>query len=176
MALKPTIYKARIALSHLERNLYDNLNLTVALHPSETLQRMVARVLAFCLNYQDDLTFTKGLSDVEEPDLWVYTIDDKVQLWIDVGEPDPERVRKSARKASQVVVYSFNQKSDTWWQQSRAKISKNGVKVVRFNPESVISLSELVERTMDWSITITGESAFVATPNGEVEIDWQTLV
>ncbi|MCH2190923.1 MAG: YaeQ family protein [Gammaproteobacteria bacterium] len=176
MALKPTIYKARIALSDLERNLYDNLNLTVALHPSETLQRMVARVLAFCLNYQDDLTFTKGLSDVEEPDLWVYTIDDKVQLWIDVGEPDPERVRKSARKASQVVVYSFNQKSDTWWQQSRAKISKNGVKVVRFNPESVISLSELVERTMDWSITITGESAFVATPNGEVEIDWQTLV
>ena len=85
MALKPTIYKLRIALSDLERNLYDSLNLTVALHPSETPQRMMARVLAYCLNAQEGLVFTKGLSEIEEPDLWVRTLDEKTTLWIDVG-------------------------------------------------------------------------------------------
>ena len=65
MATKPTIYKLRIALSDLERNYYDSLNLTVALHPSETQERMMARVMAYCVNAQDDLHFAKGLSDTD---------------------------------------------------------------------------------------------------------------
>ncbi|QTG90759.1 YaeQ family protein, partial [Vibrio furnissii] len=47
MALKPTIYKFRIALTDMNRDHYDTLNLTVALHPSETEERMMARVLAY---------------------------------------------------------------------------------------------------------------------------------
>ena len=69
MAIKPTIYKFRISLSDLNRNYYDTLNLTIALHPSETLERMMARVIAFCLNATENLTFTKGLSDIDEPDI-----------------------------------------------------------------------------------------------------------
>ena len=60
MALKPTIYKFKIALADLNRQYYDTLNLTVAQHPSETLERMMARMLAFCLNAQESLAFTKG--------------------------------------------------------------------------------------------------------------------
>lgn len=176
MALKPTIYKARIALSDLERNLYDNLCLTVALHPSETIERMVARVLAYCLNSQDDLSFTRGLSDVEQPDLWVCSLDDNVLLWIDVGEPDSERVKKSTRKAKAVKVYSFNHKSETWWQQNQAKLLQSSASIIRLAPEKVASLAKLVERTMDWSVTITGESAFIATPNGEIDLSWETLM
>ena len=68
--------------------------------------------MAYCINAQEGLVFTKGLSEVEEPDLWVRTMDDKTALWIDVGEPAPERIKKSSRKADQVRVYSFNSKSD----------------------------------------------------------------
>jgi uncharacterized protein YaeQ len=52
MALKPTIYKLKIALSDLDRNIYEALNLTIAQHPSETLERMMVRVLAYCINWQ----------------------------------------------------------------------------------------------------------------------------
>lgn len=69
MALKPTIYKFRIALTDLNRDYYDSLNLTIALHPSETIPRMMARVLAFSMNASPTLLFTKGLSTVEEPDI-----------------------------------------------------------------------------------------------------------
>ena len=66
MAIKPTIYKARISLSDLERNYYDALNLTIAQHPSETLERMMVRILAYCINAQEGIELTKGLEDVEE--------------------------------------------------------------------------------------------------------------
>ena len=98
MAQKSTIYKFRIALSDLERNYYDALNLTIAQHPSESLDRMVAKLLAFSINAQAGLVFTKGLSAVEEPDIWIRTLDEQTSLWIDVGEPSPDRIKKASRR------------------------------------------------------------------------------
>ncbi len=94
MALKPTIYKLNINLSDLDRDYYDTIDLTLAQHPSETLERMMARVVAFCINAEEHLKFTKGLSEIEEPDIWARTLDDQIALWIDVGEPDVERIKK----------------------------------------------------------------------------------
>lgn len=175
MALKPTIYKLRIALSDLNCDHYDSLNLTLALHPSETMERMMMRVLAFCLNAQEHLTFTKGLSAVEEPDLWVRTLDDTIALWIDVGEPAAERIKKATRVASQVKVYSFNSKSDIWWQQGESKFRQLNASIYQFPWESMQALANLVQRTMDLSITITGDSAYVATDSGEHDVSWKVL-
>ena len=175
MAVKPTIYKLRIALSDLNRDYYDSLNLTIALHPSETLERMMARVLAFCINAQEQLVFTKGLSEVEEPDVWVWTLDDQIALWIDVGEPAADRVKKATRLAAAVKVYSFNSKSDVWWDQGKAKFSQLDANFYRFDWPSIQALAELVQRTMDLSVTITGDSAYVATELGECEVAWEVL-
>ena len=62
MALKPTIYKTQIELADSDRNCYDSLTLTLAKHPSETLERMAARLLAYCLNSGRGLEFTKGFA------------------------------------------------------------------------------------------------------------------
>jgi len=175
VAIKPTIYKLRIALSDLERNHYDTLNLTVALHPSETTQRLIARVLAFCLNAQEDLQFTKGLSDIEEPDIWRRTLDDQTSLWIEVGEPDSERIKKATRKAKAVKVYSFNTKSESWWSQSQSKFGFLNSEVVRFNAAEIEHLAGLLSRTVDWSITITGQSAYITDESNHAEVTWETL-
>jgi len=175
VALKPTIYKLRIALSDLERNYYDTLSLTVALHPSETPERMMARVLALCINAQDGLVFTKGLSEIDEPDAWVRSMDDNTLLWIEVGEPAPERIKKAVRQAEQVKVYSFNTKSDVWWKQVEAKFVHLDASVYRFDYQQISDLAGIMERTMDMSVTITGESAYVTSGQGEVELVWKTL-
>ena len=175
MAIKPIIYKQRISLSDLERNYYDSLNLTIALHPSETIQRMVVRVLALCLNADQNPNFTKGLSAVDEPDIWLKTLDGNVDLWIDVGEPAVDRIKKASRQSKKVIVYSFNSKSNVWWEQSKSKLTFDNVEVVRFNTNSIIELSTFIERTSEWSITITGQTAFVATEKGEVEVGWDVL-
>ncbi|HEY5733797.1 MAG TPA: YaeQ family protein [Gammaproteobacteria bacterium] len=175
MALKPKIYKLRIALSDVDREYYDTLNLTIAQHPSETLERMMVRVLAFCINAQEQLLFTKGLCAVDEPDLWVRTLDGQLALWIDVGEPAVDRIKKATRLSPAVKVYSFNSKSDVWWNQGRAKFSELTVSVFRFQWESIQALAALVQRTMDLSITIADDSAYVATESGECEVSWTPL-
>jgi len=175
VAIKPTIYKARIALSDLERHYYDTLNLTIAQHPSETLERMVARILAYVINAQDRLSFAKGLSEVEEPALWVRTMDEQIALWIDVGEPAFERIKKATRQAQYVKVYSYNSKSDVWWEQGKSKLTRLNAEFYRLDTSSVETLTKYVERTMDWSITITGNSAFVTTPSGECDVSWELL-
>ena len=116
MALKPTIYKFSIDLADLERDNYQALELTVALHPSETLERMAARVLAFCYNADERLQFGRGLSTADEPDVWQHNLDGSIKLWLEVGEPIAERIKKACHRADQVRVYSFNSKSGTWWQ------------------------------------------------------------
>ena len=151
MAIKPTIYKARISLSDLERDYYDSLNLTIAQHPSETAERMMVRILAYCLNAQEGIELTKGLEDVEEPAVWVRTMDEQTTLWIDLGEPSPERVKKATNRAQQVKVYSFNSKSDVWWSQNLNKFSRLNATFYRINWENVQALAALVTRTMDLS-------------------------
>ena len=175
MALKPTIYKLKIALSDLNRDYYDALNLTVAQHPSENLERMMTRVLAFCINAQEHLSFTAGLSTIEDPDIWAKSLDDQLLLWIDIGEPALDRVKKSTRQAQQTKVYTFNSKSDVWWQQNSTKLSKLKVDIYQFQWPDIQALAKLVERTMDMSVTITGDSAYFATAQGECEVPWTVL-
>lgn len=170
MALKPTIYKFKIALSDLNRDHYEQLNLTVAQHPSETLERMMVRVLAFCFNAQEHLSFTKGLSSVDEPDIWLIGLDGQLNQWIDVGEPAFERIKKASRLAKSVKVYSFNSKSDTWWQQNQKQFSSVKVGVFQFPWLAVQTMASLVQRTTDMSVTITGDSAYIAAQAGEVEV------
>ncbi len=175
MALRPTIYKLRIELSDLNRDYYDSLNLTVAQHPSETLERMIARTLAYCINAQEHLSFTKGLSQTDEPELWVRTLDDSISLWVDIGEPDVDRIKKATRVAREVKVYSFNTKSDVWWNQNQSSFAQLSARVFQFNRLDMETLANWVQRTMDWSITISGDSAYVATEQGQCDLSWRTL-
>lgn len=177
MALKPTIYKFRISLSDLNRDYYSSLSLTIAQHPSENTERMMARVIAFCINAQEGLEFTKGLSTVEEPDIWLKTLDDQVDLWVDIGEPAFDRIKKATRIANQVRVYSFNAraKADVWWQKNQSKFIQLNASFYQFDWEVIQALAGQVERTMDFSVTITGDSAFVATALGECEVNWVSL-
>lgn len=175
MALKPTIYKLNIALSDLERDYYDSINLTLAQHPSETIERMVARVMAYCINADEHLKFTKGLSEVEVPDIWNITLDDQIALWIDVGEPDFERVKKSCNKSKAVKVYSFNTKSDVWWNQGQQKFNQLNADFYRFEWDEIEKLASIIQRTMAISVTITGDSAYVTLDSEACEVNWQKL-
>ena len=177
MALKPTIYKLTIAISDFNRDYYDTAQLTVAQHPSETLERMMARIIAYCLNAQENMSFSKGLSNAEEPDIWVKTLDDQIKLWIDMGEPVAERIKKSSRSAPEVKVYSFNSKSNTWWEQTKGKVQAfSNVKYYQFDWVQMQVLATFAERTMDWSITISGDMVYIVADKQECELLIKELI
>jgi uncharacterized protein YaeQ len=104
MALRATIHKADLHVADSDRHYYGSHSLTIAKHPSETEQRMMIRIIAFALQAHEDLIFTKGLSDTDEPDLWIKDLTDAIKLWIEIGQPDERRILKACGRADQVVV------------------------------------------------------------------------
>lgn len=175
MALKPTIYKFSIALSDMDRDYYDSINLTVAQHPSETLVRMSARVLAYCVNAAPGIEFTRGVSAVDEPDIWIHELDDRISLWIDIGEPSLERIKKGSHRATETRVYAFNTKSDVWWSQVGPQVTALGVKAFRFEMGHLEDMVALLNRTNQLSITISENTAGIATDEGYCEVSWHSL-
>ncbi|ELI5389487.1 YaeQ family protein [Vibrio parahaemolyticus] len=175
MALKPTIYKFRIALSDMNNDYYDSKNLTIALHPSEKPQRMLARILAFCLNAQKDLEFTKGLSTTEEPDLWHVADDQSITHWIEIGEPEPDRIKKASRLAKQVKVYTYNTKAPVWWEKMSGKFSMLPVSVESFDYDAIDMICQHLDRGTNLSVMITGTSIFVDVNDLHVEVTVKEL-
>ncbi len=92
MAQPSTTYKFELNLTDLDRGVYENVRQTIARHPSETEERMAVRLLAYALWYNENLSFGRGLSDVDEAALWEKSLDDRVLHWIEVGQPDAERL------------------------------------------------------------------------------------
>ncbi len=175
MALKPTIYKFAVTLADIDRARYEDLALTVALHPSETPERMLVRVLARCLEDEEDLTFTGGLSETDTPDLWRRRPDGRVATWIEVGEPSAGRLRKATRLAERVIVYSFNSRSDVWWRDVSADMESGKATVYRLSWPDVRLLTPLAERTAAFSVTIARPTVLIAGAPGEFTLQIETL-
>lgn len=114
MALGATVYTFDIDLADSDRNVYETLALRVARHPSESDEYLITRVLAYCLEYAEGLSFSPGgLSDPDEPPLAVRDLTGKLAAWIDVGTPDAARLHRAGKLAPRVVVYTH--KDPTQW-------------------------------------------------------------
>lgn len=175
MALSATIYKFHIHLSDFDRSYFNSVQLTVALHPSEKVERMLARVIAYCLHASEDLEFTKGLSTPETPDLWQRNLHGEVTTWIDVGEPSEEKIRKATRLAKAVWVYSFNSKSAVWWRQSAKAFARLSAQVRQLDYEQLVAFASKVGRTMELSVSITDQQLTLTTDSDSVEFTVRPL-
>ena len=177
MALKSTICKATVNLSNMDTNRYGEIALTIAQHPSETDERMMVRLLAYLLNEQEDLTFGKGLSNDEEPAIWLKSLTDDVKLWIDVGLPDKERVRKASHKADQVLIYVYGtNNASVWWEQNSAAISRfDNVSVIQIAPEASAALANMAAKTMQLGCSVQDNTIWFSNDTDTVEVAPVTL-
>lgn len=166
MALNATMYRFSIDLSDMDRSIYQSLTLHVALHPSETLQRMAMRLMAYCLNYDEHLEFTKGLSTDAEPDLWQKSYSDEIEHWIELGLPDPKRLKKACGRSRQVTVYAYGgQAVEAWWHSVENTLARqDGFSVYRFDEEAITAFSAQIERGMSLSCLVQ---------DGSINLSWQ---
>ncbi|MDO6706718.1 YaeQ family protein [Photobacterium sp. 1_MG-2023] len=172
MALKATIYKAQVNVADMDRDCYLDGSFTLACHPSETLQRLMLRVLAWGLNADPELTFTKGLCETDEPDLWKKNLNDEIEIWVELGLPDEKRIRKAAQKSAQVVIYAYgDHAAPVWWQAMKSKAAQyKNVTVVFIDDEVMDSMADMVERTMQLQLTIEGEHAWLSSASSNCTI------
>jgi len=171
MALKATIFKVDLQIADMDRHYYADHALTIARHPSETDERMMVRLLAFALHAHEMLTFGKGLSTDDEPDLWQKDLTGAIDLWIDVGQPEERRILKACGRSSQVVIYSYSSTSHIWWNQVAAKLERaRNLRVLNLASTSSLALAGLVKRTMQLQCTIQDGQAWISSDDQAVEI------
>ncbi|HET8553806.1 MAG TPA: YaeQ family protein [Rhodanobacteraceae bacterium] len=150
MASSSTIYKAELSISDMDRHYYTTHALTLARHPSETEQRMMARLLAFMLYADERLEFGRGLSDENEPALWRKAYTEEIEYWIEVGQPDEARIRKACGRADQVVVINYGGRSaDIWWDKVANALGRNrNLTVLTVDEADMQQLTGLCDRNM----------------------------
>jgi len=176
MALKATIYKAELSIADMDRNYYDTHLLTLARHPSETDERMMVRLLAFAIHAHEHLTFTKGLFDTDEPDLWQKDLTGAIQLWIEVGQPDDKKLLKGAGRSEQVVVYSYNATSHIWWKALANKVDRaKNLSVINLQSEATEQLAKMAQRTMQLQCTIQDGQIWLTDGTETVLIERETF-
>ena len=175
MALQATPYKVELNLTDLDRGIYENLRFTVARHPSETEERLAVRLIAYALWYDPQLSFGRGLSDVDEPALWEKSLDDRVLHWIEVGQPDAERMIWCSRRAERFSLVAYG--SLRVWQ-SRVLDTVRGLKtlnVVAIDQPALENLARNLPRSLSWSLMISDGELFVTDERGQHEIPLEWL-
>lgn len=176
MALKATICKAELNIADMDRGYYADHALTLAQHPSENDERLMLRLLAFALYAHEHLSFTKGLSDPDEPDLWQKDLTGQIELWIDLGQPDEVRVRKAAGRAGQVVVLCYGNAATPWWETIAPKLERTrNVSVRRFVVAEGASLAGFVQKNMALQCTVQDGQLWLSDGERSVQVDVLTL-
>ena len=156
------MYALRVELAHVDRNVYASLDFRMAMHPSESPEYFVARLLAYCLDYDEGIVFSKGVSDPDDPTLSVRDLTGTITTWIEIGSPDAARLHKASKAAPRVVV--FNHKEPSRWleQLSTEKIHKSEkLEVVELDRDLVAALVERLDRRMTLDLSVTDGAVFI---------------
>lgn len=177
MALKATIFKVDLSISDMDKHYYADHSLTIARHPSESDKRMMLRIIAFAFNAHEQLEFTKGLSDVDTPDLWQKSYSDEIELWIELGQPSEQRIKKGCNQAQQMQVYSYdNNAFDEWWKKEQNALNmRKNLSIATVSYEAMEQLANLVTRQMHIQVTIQDRQACFNVNDETLEISLQQI-
>jgi uncharacterized protein YaeQ len=147
------LHRFEIALADVDRGVYTDLDLRVARHPSEDEPYLLTRVLAFALEYKEGLTFSKGLSEADEPALWRKSGDGRVVEWIEVGAPAAERLHRASKLAERVVVWCHRRADILQQRCAKEKVHKADAIVVVKVPTALLdALAAKLERNNRWDL------------------------
>ena len=172
MALKATICKAELNIADMDRGYYADHALTLAQHPSETDERLLARVLAYALHAHEHLAFTKGLSDPDEPELWQKDLTGAIDVWIELGQPDERRILKACGRSRDVVVVSYASSTPLWWEALAPKLERaRNLRVLHLKTVGDTALAALMGRNMTLQCTIQDGQAWLSDGTRTVQVD-----
>jgi uncharacterized protein YaeQ len=168
MALQATLYHLQVALSDVDRGVYESLDLRLARHPSESMRYLLTRALAFCLLHQEGIAFTRGLAEADEPALWVRSLQGELLLWCDIGNPSPERLHRASKAARRVVVFTHHD-LDFLRRQAQGKVIYQGerIEVYGLPPPFLDALERGTERNTRWEL-VRSDGVLYVTLAGKV--------
>ena len=170
MALTATIYRVSVELAHIDRGVYETLDLRLARHPSETLDYMATRLLAYCLEYTEGIALTDGVSSGDEPAIVVRDLTGKLTAWIEIGLPSAERLHRGHKLAGRAAVYTHRGITQVLGELNGHGIHRAGdIPVVELDRAFVTTLAESLDRRSTLSLSVTEGQLYVDVGDRHLE-------
>ena len=162
MALPAALYDFQVDLRHVDRSLEQSLQFKVARHPSETLERVWLRVLAFCWCWDERLSFGPGLSDPDAPDCASTDYTGQLTQWIRVGKAEPERVQKILDRNHAAQVTLLLDSPERLEEFAQAKLARaERLTVAAADPQLIRALAADESRRAKLILTIVGDHCYL---------------
>jgi uncharacterized protein YaeQ len=170
MALTATVATFDIALNDVDRHVYETLSLKVAQHPSESAEYLWTRVLAYCLEYEEGIAFSKGgVSDPDDPPILIRDLTGAMRSWIEIGAPDAARLHKAAKASPRVAVYTHKEPRILLRGYEGAKIHRATEIPIHVVPRDLLdALVPRLDRRVTFSLSVTDRQLYLDF-SGEVE-------
>ena len=177
MALSATMRKVQIALADSDRGIYEELELRVAQHPSESDRYLVARVVARALEHGDGLEFSKGgVSDDTEPALVQRDLRGDLVAWIEIGGPTPDRLHKASKASPRVVVYAWKNVEQLAEAIRERKIHRSDeLELFAMTPEWLDAIAATLDRVNTWELSISGGVLYLTIRGALFEVSVQRI-
>ena len=175
MALKATIYKADLNIANMDDHQYLDYQLTMALHPSETIERLMVRILAYARFAGEALEFTKDLFETDEPALWEKDLTGQLIQWIEVGSPDEDKVKKASARCKKVAVVTYGSAVDEWYKRNSKLKTLSNVQVWKLSAATTEALPELCARTMQLQLNVIDGEWTLIGEHAQVLVEWEQL-
>lgn len=169
MALTATIYNFEVDLSDTDRHVYESLALRVAQHPSESEEYLVARVLAYLLEYAEGIEFSRGISTPDEPPIAIRDLTGSMTVWIDLGTPDANRLHKASKAAPRVVVYTHKDPTQ-FLKQLEGKTIHNAdaLELYAIDRALVRALVARLDRRVSCSVSVSDRELYISIGNEQL--------
>jgi uncharacterized protein YaeQ len=162
MALTATIYNFATQLSDIDRGVYETLDLRMARQPSETMEYMLARFLAYCLEYTEGIVFTEGVAAGDEPAVVVRDLTGRITAWIEVGAPDPDRLHRGMKLAGRAAVYTHRTLRQLLGELNGKKIHRAAeIPIYTFDGKFIDGVVAALDRRVDVVLSITERELYL---------------
>ncbi|HZR24184.1 MAG TPA: YaeQ family protein [Vicinamibacterales bacterium] len=163
MALSATVYNFDIELADTDRGVYESIALRVAQHPSESNEFLIARTLAYLLEFAEGIAFSRGVSDVDEPAIVIRDLTGTLTTWIDIGTPDAARLHKASKAANRVVVYTHKDPRQLIERLAGERIHRaDALELYAIDRPLVSALVDRLQRRMSFSVSISDREVYVS--------------
>lgn len=163
MALSATIYNFLIELSDMDRGVYETLDLRVACEPSEALEYMLLRVLAYCLEYGEGVELTRGVAAGDEPAIYLRDRTGQITAWIEVGLPDWARLHRGSKLAGRAAVYTHRDVNQLLAQYAGKKIHRaQEIPIYAIERRMLEAAAHWLERRTQLVISVTDRHLYLS--------------
>lgn len=170
MAQTATIYNFDIELAHVDRGIYESLSLRVACQPSETPEYLMTRVLAYCLEFAEGISFGKGLAEPGEPALTVRDLTGALKVWVEVGAPDAARLHKASQACPRVVVYTHKDPRQILPQLAGERIHRaDALEIYSFDREMLAALTARLQRRTTFALSVSDAHLYITLGDETLE-------